>query len=72
MPQGFSSPFSRRRGEVEVRAEGWVLVGNPWHGSALPAATLPGSAPRELPQHHPNSRAGDLGEKNPAHANKRH
>lgn len=57
-PQGFASHFLQRRGEAEVWAEGWVLREKPRHGLALPTATLMGSAPRELPQHHPNNAAG--------------
>lgn len=69
MPQGFSSHFLQRRGEVKVCAEGWVLVGKPQHGSALSAATPQTLVPRELPQHHQNSGAGDSGETNSACAN---
>lgn len=57
-PQGVASHFLQRRGEAEVWAEGWVLREKPRHGLALPTATLRGSAPRELPQHHTNNAAG--------------
>lgn len=59
----FLSFFTVQRGG-EGLPERWVLVGKPQHISALPTSA---PAARELPQHHPNSRAGSPAEINSAH-----